>query len=406
MDTWTSQPGYPLLTVTKINSTAVRISQKRFSVNTQTPIDDKRYTIPIRFRTNAMEATQSTLIWMMKDQESIEVDLGGIRQWFKFNDDQIGYYRVNYEPEVWAELATLLSTKATDGSPLLSTLNRAHLLNDVNALADGEYLSYDIALNMMDYLKEERNLVPWTVAISQMKKLLTMLDGTVKTELVNHFRTLSQDAYDEVKFSACDEASETYFDEFQIEFDDATTMNPIDTVCAAEADDAHPKQLLREKLVDFLCQLDYQDCLDKVKVHFEAYYNLSTPISPNVRQSVYYYYLRNADSTTWNDMFDRLVVETDPQEFTKILVGLTATVDPDLIHTFIERSWNDLKQQDVLTALSNLSGNPAARSIVWEWVRENWEKLVEKYTINERTLGRLIPTITARFSTQTRLDEV
>lgn len=416
MDTWTSQAGYPLLTVAKLNDTFVKITQSRFAVNTQTAIDQKRYTIPIRYRTSAMDANaEATLIWMYQSQESIEVNLGGIREWYKFNDNQIGYYRVNYEAEMWTELVKTLSSSWSEDrltNTKFSVLNRAHLLNDVIALADGEYLSYDTALDLMAYLKEERNLVPWTVAISQIKKLLAMLDtDTVYSTLSAHFLELSRDAYEYVKFSACDNVVEAgtetrydFFDEMQAFQDDEVTTQ--ETAICSEEDDSHPTQLLREKLVDLLCQLEHGECLDLVKVHFEAYLNTGTPISPNVRQSVYYYALKTANMTIWNQMFDLLKEETDPQEVTKLMVGLSATTSVPLISNYIERAWTDLKYQDFFTVLSNLSGNPNARSIVWQWVQDNWERLVERYTINERTLGRVIPTITNRFSTQARLNEV
>lgn len=394
MDTWTSQAGYPLVTVSRINDTFVKLTQQRFAVNTQTKIDAKKYTIPIRFRTNAMQATESQLVWMTKDQESIEVDLGGLRTWYKFNENQIGYYRVNYEPAMWTELAKQLDT--------LSPLNRAHLLNDVIALADGEYLAYSTALDMMDYLRTEKNLVPWSVATGQIKKLLALMEldsADVFVKLSAHFHELALDAYDYVKFSGCSDVTETQPDE-----DDTTTPLP-EGVCSEE-EDTFPNQLLRERLVDLMCRLEHAECIDEVAIHFDAFLNTNTPVSPNVRQSVYYYGLQKANVTTWDHVFDMLKQETDPQEVTKLMVGLSSTKNPVLINLYISRAWEELRNQDFFTVLNNLAENASARLVVWAWVRDNWKKLVERYTINERTLGRLIPSVTARFSTQAQLDEV
>lgn len=44
--------------------------------------------------------------------------------------------------------------------------------------------------------------------------------------------------------------------------------------------------------------------------------------------------------------------------------------------------------------------------MVWDYVRENWPRLVERFGINERYLGRMIPSITSRFASQTKLDEM
>ena len=44
--------------------------------------------------------------------------------------------------------------------------------------------------------------------------------------------------------------------------------------------------------------------------------------------------------------------------------------------------------------------------IVWDYVREHWPILVERFGINERYMGNMIPSITSRFSTQTKLEEM
>lgn len=406
LETWTVQPGYPLLTVSKINDTFVKVTQERFSINTQTKIDPLKYTIPIRYRTNSMVATDPALIkWMSKNEESIELELG-VRTWYKLNDDQIGYYRVNYEESMWTELSKVLATWTAEGVNHFSPLNRAHLLNDVFALADGEYLPYSTALEMMNYLNDERNLVPWTVAISQAKKLLALLArDSVYSQLSSHLHTLSVAAYEEVKFSGC--TTETITEEPVDPDETETATDPPQLCLEDEAEEDHSTQLLREKLVDFLCQLDHAECLKQVEIHFFDYLELNTRISPNVRQSVYFYGLRSANATIWNIMFDRLRDETDPQEQTKLMYGLSSSNNIYLLTTYIERAWEELKAQDFFTVLQYISDNPIGQSIAWDWVQENWkEKLVERYTINERTLGRVIPNITRRFSTQKRYDEV
>lgn len=43
---------------------------------------------------------------------------------------------------------------------------------------------------------------------------------------------------------------------------------------------------------------------------------------------------------------------------------------------------------------------------MWDYIRENWPRLVERFGINERYMGRMIPAITSRFATQTKLEEM
>lgn len=66
----------------------------------------------------------------------------------------------------------------------------------------------------------------------------------------------------------------------------------------------------------------------------------------------------------------------------------------------------NVRDQDYFTCMGYISSNRIGESLVWNYVRENWLKLVDRFGINERNLGRLIPTITRRFTTETQKDEV
>uniref|UniRef100_V5GPU2 Glutamyl aminopeptidase n=1 Tax=Anoplophora glabripennis TaxID=217634 RepID=V5GPU2_ANOGL len=65
-----------------------------------------------------------------------------------------------------------------------------------------------------------------------------------------------------------------------------------------------------------------------------------------------------------------------------------------------------VRSQDYWTVMGYISTNTAGTSLVWDWVRANWEYLVERFTLNNRYLGSFIPTITSSFATQERLTEM
>lgn len=118
-------------------------------------------------------------------------------QWLKINNKQIGYYRVNYEKEMWVKFASLLN----ENVGIMSTSDRAHILNDVFSLADANELSYDIAFDMMSYLEKETQYVPWKVAAT---KLLALKRILMFTEEFKAFKTFAVKAvegiYKEVKW--------------------------------------------------------------------------------------------------------------------------------------------------------------------------------------------------------------
>lgn len=65
-----------------------------------------------------------------------------------------------------------------------------------------------------------------------------------------------------------------------------------------------------------------------------------------------------------------------------------------------------VRSQDYFTCIQNIAANPVGEPIVWEFVRENWPALVERFGLNDRYLGRMIPAITERFTTETKYEEM
>lgn len=124
-----------------------------------------RWSIPITYITSA-DSTPKTTIFNYNDNQVV-ISVPSTVSWVKFNKDQVGYYRVNYEEEQWKTLLQALKNSRED----FSTADRAHLLNDANALADAAQLDYTIALDLSTYLEEEKDYVPWSVGTASLTSL-------------------------------------------------------------------------------------------------------------------------------------------------------------------------------------------------------------------------------------------
>lgn len=95
------------------------------------------------------------------------VDINATGKFVKFNSRQVGYYRVNYEPEVWNTLIENINE--------LSIADRAHLLEETFRIAEASQISYDIPLNLSKYMREEMEYLPWAVAQTMLTELKTYL---------------------------------------------------------------------------------------------------------------------------------------------------------------------------------------------------------------------------------------
>lgn len=75
---------------------------------------------------------------------------------------------------------------------------------------------------------------------------------------------------------------------------------------------------------------------------------------------------------------------------------------------YISLAWDEqnVRSQDYLNVLQYISENPSGIDLVWDEVRNRWTELVDRFTINSRYLGNVIPGISSSFSTQDKLKEV
>lgn len=175
INTWIRQKGLPVVTV-KRNGNNFHLTQKRFltdpdSEDNETLASDYKYkwSIPITYVTSA-NPTKVERQWFLYNMSDLLIPVGEV-DWIKFNKDQVGYYRVNYDAAMWTNLNQALETNINS----LSALDRAHLLNDVFSLAEGLQVSYDTALTMTKYLKSETHFVPWDVASSMFRSIRNLL---------------------------------------------------------------------------------------------------------------------------------------------------------------------------------------------------------------------------------------
>ena len=65
-----------------------------------------------------------------------------------------------------------------------------------------------------------------------------------------------------------------------------------------------------------------------------------------------------------------------------------------------------VRGQDYLSALTYLSYNSVAVPILWNFIREEWPYLTERFTLSNRYLGRMPKIVSSTFSTQLQLEEM
>lgn len=91
----------------------------------------------------------------------------------------IGYYRVNYDDVLWAEIEEALKSEDFGG---IHVLNRAQIVDDVLNLARARIVTYTRALDVISYLEHEEEYYPWYSALTALSYVKRRIgnDATLK----------------------------------------------------------------------------------------------------------------------------------------------------------------------------------------------------------------------------------
>uniref|UniRef100_A0A803YM61 Aminopeptidase n=1 Tax=Meleagris gallopavo TaxID=9103 RepID=A0A803YM61_MELGA len=367
MDTWTRQMGYPVL---EMGSNSVLI-QKRFlldpNADASYPPSDLGYKWNIPVKWGLGNSTNYT-VYNTSDSAGITIT-SPANPFLNINPDHIGFYRVNYDSQNWDTLADLL----VNNHETFSVADRAGILDDAFSLARAGLVNYSVPLELTKYLINETDYLPWHRAISAVTYIADMLedDTDLYPRLQEYFRYLVKPIVNKLNWS--DSGS-------------------------------HLDRLLRASVLDFACSMNDAESLNSASQQFEQWLQGQT-IAVNLRLLVYRYGMQNSgNESSWNYMFKTYQETLLAQEKEKLLYGLASVMNITLLDRYLKYVYNSslIKSQDVFTVVRYISYNTYGKTMAWDWIRLNWEYLVDRFTINDRTLGRIV-TISQNFNTDLQL---
>ncbi|XP_050391475.2 glutamyl aminopeptidase [Patella vulgata] len=387
MDTWTRQMGFPYINVTfntetsNVGKSTVSASQRRFLSDANTTFDAAesefgyKWYVSLNYITS--DGTNGSQALDLTDQTfTINIDIRDQTKWIKFNAGQTGFYRVTYPDDIWIRFATVLANGVTGSLPM-SAVDRSGLLDDAFSLAAGGYLSYDVMLSMTLYLDKEDSYIPWDSAATGINYISHML------EYGSDFGSWRSYVLARVK----------------------PALNRIGYTDTG----SHLQKTLRVQLIDLACYHGDEDCLNFAASQFRNWLDNGIAVNPNLRTTVYKYGMSKiGTSSDWELIWQKYKTETVPQERVKLLYSLSQTKTIWLLSRYLDYA-NDpdkVRSQDFFTVIIYIAQNPAGNNLAWNWVRENWPKLVDRFTLYSRHLGRLVPSIISGFNSEFRLQEV
>ncbi|KAG7476525.1 hypothetical protein MATL_G00083810 [Megalops atlanticus] len=371
MDTWTLQEGFPTITV-EVRGREVRLSQERY-LKGEDPSQTSGFLwqVPLTYITSHSSTVHRFLLKAKTDVLYLpeEVD------WIKFNVDMSGYYIVHSEAGGWDALIALLRHNHT----ALSSNDRASLINNVFQLVSIGKVPLSKALDLSLYLSRETEIMPVMQGLGELVPLYKLMEKRDMEEVENQMKGYIVHLF----------------------------RGLIDRQSWSD-DGSLSQRMLRSTLLLFACVRGYQPCVQTAGELFrkwrESDGNMSLP--SDVSLAVYAVGARTPEG--WDFLLEKYRHSLYSSMKRQIKVALSITPLTDKLQWILEQSLEGgvLKTQDLPNVLIQVSRNPKAYRLGWDFLRANWNRLVKKFDLGSPSLAQMVTGVTNKYSTREMLEEV
>ncbi len=289
--------------------------------------------------------------------------------WLLANPDYLGIYRTKYDSRNFRLIISQLLTDHTR----IPTITRGALIDDIFALSRTSLVNTSDAYELIRYLKDEDEFVPWTAAYSAMRLQEDLLTGQeILLEVQHYFLELVLPLYNKINWAPIDQSKEWL------------------------------RALLQPSVLSSACRYGHRECVEEARKSYRRW--LSNPalnqIPATLRSTVYCTIIREGSQSEFNFLWDRLKQENVASETLNLLNGLACTQDPSLIIWFLNQHLKTnpiIRDQDLSASIQRIARSSHGNQIAWNWIRDNWEQLFTKWGKSGSSLAGIIEAVSSRF---------
>ncbi|PIO69016.1 hypothetical protein TELCIR_09179 [Teladorsagia circumcincta] len=183
---WTDQIGFPLITVKSVNDSTFEVTQERYKKDPTeadppeyniSPWYNFRWDVPLWYQLNDEPEKMN---WL-EIGKPLYIPANTASTTIVVNVDRYGFYRQNYDLEGWKKIGKQLLQKHT----VYSLRTRNAIISDAFAAALVDRIEYMTALDLLKYLKEEAEYVPWSAAITGLNQVRSYIGNVPELEEFN-----------------------------------------------------------------------------------------------------------------------------------------------------------------------------------------------------------------------------
>ncbi|CAL8126800.1 unnamed protein product [Orchesella dallaii] len=176
MESWTLQPGYPVIRVDFISNQMIALSQERFfDQPPEAKIIPQYWYIPITTLTDKTKVSflekRPPTTWLSKMEPTTVMFIEEEFDWIIINSDASVFARVLYDDALIKRIQKYLNVSPK----IFSALSRAQIIEDSFELAWAGYSRIETALDFTKYLGNEHEPIVWSAALNGLGKIYGML---------------------------------------------------------------------------------------------------------------------------------------------------------------------------------------------------------------------------------------
>eukprot|EP00095_Tigriopus_kingsejongensis_P003865 maker-scaffold1168_size57759-snap-gene-0.7 protein:Tk03865 transcript:maker-scaffold1168_size57759-snap-gene-0.7-mRNA-1 annotation:"aminopeptidase n" len=369
MDTWTLQMGFPVINVQRdYADKSATINQERFLSGTNGPAegDDHIYKwwVPVTFANAENKASFEDTYpkdWLRPDDESKKIP--GMP-----NDNTAAVFNLN-----------------TDHTKI-HVKNRAQIIDDAFNLARVGQLDYSIALGTTQYLSQETEYIPWKTALNGFGYIDTMLERTAGYgEFQRYMKTLVLSLFN------------------RLGFESKPSDSPLDVY-------------LRSYVVNWACSTGIQKCKSKTQVEFKRWMDQINPdeqganlIDVNLKRQVYCYAIAQGGEEEWDFGWQRYLNSNVGSEKSSILNALSCSKELWILNRYLNMTLtpgSGIRAQDGESVVSNVASNILGRDISFDFIRKNWDKILEVYAGSSFAISSVLKSVLKDRNNEFDLNEI
>ncbi|CAH0725361.1 unnamed protein product, partial [Brenthis ino] len=352
MNSWTRQPGYPVVNVYRNYSTGfITFTQKIFqsTKNTNKIKKDQIWRIPISYATldvPIQNRSTAPKLWLNKRSLTTNIPLNNTNALY-VNVDAIGYYRVNYDQRNWELLSKALKSN-TINSPVI----KAQLIDDAFNLAKSGQLNYSYALGLTTcVINGENSKMVWDLLLNNMAFLHQNLKST---------------------------SGYIYFEDY-MRIILKKQLQKLNYGLTPPKDDN--EAFIIENLVMWECLVESPRCLKWARDEFEKWIEKSdldgNTIPTYLRSLVYNMAIKYGSRKEFEFFLSLFNNSTDPNVKSIIISLLPSVKDEALITLLLEKSLNELPSQ-YASAVWNVDP-PIGTRVAQDFLIANFDRVYNKF---------------------------